>query len=235
MTATVQPTEFGGVYTCAVAPRLAPLNFVRVDVINGDLADVVAAARGAAKDYSLRTIVVDAWAGPMTNATFEGDDSRGEWYRRVRGIYVWEGERAKPKHATELLSLDEFIAARRAFLEASPDHDVAEAPDEEAAVRVFANAVTTQHWGARVEGELVSVGELYRVDDIAQLESLSTLPTWGRRGFGAAVTQARVNAAHAAAAVLVFAQIEADNEASIALHERVGFTHVGLRNAFVLS
>lgn len=81
----------------------------------------------------------------------------------------------------------------------------------------------------------MSVGELYFIDDVAQLESLSTLPAREAQGFGTAVTQARVNEAHAYRTSLVFAQIELPSEASVKVHERVGFTRVGLRNTFVLA
>lgn len=230
----VVSTEFGGVYTSAVAPHVESLNFVRVDYINGPIGKIVAAAREAARKYSLRTIVVDVSAGHMTSLSFEGADARGCWERLVRGIYAWDAEPAEPSHKVEQISLDDYLAAQQTFLDASPDYIPAEADGDGAAVRAFADAVTTQWWGARSNGELVCVGELYFVDDCAQLESLSTLPAWEGQGFGTAVTQARVNAAHSEGASVVFAQIEAGNDASVAVHNRVGFRHLGTRNTFIL-
>jgi hypothetical protein len=61
------------------------------------------------------------------------------------------------------------------------------------------------------------------------LESLSTLPRWEGKGFGTAVTAARVSETVAGGAKLVFAQIEAGEVASSKLHECVGFTRVGAR------
>lgn len=231
-TATADRTAFGAVYRCADAPTLATLNFVRVDSIVGDLPGTATAARAAAQEHGLKTIVVDVNAGPMTNPAFETDD--GEWTRVVRWIYAWEGEPAAPKHDVQPISLDDFIGARRAFIDASPDYAAAESDEEEAAARVFARATDAQYWGATVEGELVSVGELYFIDDVAQLESLSTLPAWEGHGFATAVTQARVNEARRRGASLVFAQIQVRNDASVAVHERVGFVRAGPRQTFVL-
>jgi L-amino acid N-acyltransferase YncA len=48
------------------------------------------------------------------------------------------------------------------------------------------------------------------------------------------VTAARVAASLQRGSDLVFAQIDADNKPSFALHEDVGFVHVGGRQVFVL-
>jgi RimJ/RimL family protein N-acetyltransferase len=233
--ASVDPCEFRGVYRCSQAPTLRPLNFVRVDDAALGLDATVAGARATARQHGLAAIVVDVSFGLNTNARFEGTDGSGrEWLRVPRGMYVIDGKPHTPAHQVQQISLDEFIAARRAFFAATSHYDAAQIKEEEEAARVVAGAMRTQQWGAQGGGVLVSVGEIYFIGDTAQLESLSTLPRWEGKGFGTAVTAARVNEAVAGGAELVFAQIEAGNGRSVKVHERVGFIRVGSRQVFVL-
>jgi RimJ/RimL family protein N-acetyltransferase len=207
---------------------------VRVDEAALGLDATVAGARAGAKQYGLTAIVVDVSFGLNTNATFEGADGSGEeWVRVPRGIYVISGKPPTPAHHVQQITLGEFIRARRAFFAATSHYDAAQIKEEEA-TRVVAGAMPTQQWGARRCGELVSVGEIYFIDGTAQLESLSTLPSWEGKGIGTAVTAARADEAVAHGVELVFAQIEAGNERSANLHERVGFIRVGSRQVFVL-
>src|SRR5258708_27430006 len=108
-------------------------------------------------------------------------------------------------------------------------YDATQAQEEEQATRLFATKVETQQWGVYAYGELASVGEVYFVHDAAQLESLSTLPQWERKGLGTAVTAARVHEALSRGAKVVFAQIEARTAPSIRLHERAGVDWIGAR------
>src|SRR5438876_7258403 len=112
--------DFGGVYRCSQAPTLRPLNFVRVNDAALGLDATVAEARAAAKQHGLTTIVVDVSFGLNTNAKFEGaDGSAGEWVRVPRGIYVFAGKPPTPAHQVQQITLDEFVAARRAFFAAT--------------------------------------------------------------------------------------------------------------------
>lgn len=233
--ASVDRCDFGGVYRCSQAPTLRPLNFVRVDDAKLGLDATVTGARAAAKQHGLTAIVVDVSFGLNANAKFEDADGSGkEWVRVPRGIYVLDGNPPTPAHQVQRISLDEFIAARRAFFAATSHYDAAQIKEEEEATRVAAGAMPTQQWGAQGGGELVSVGEIYFIEATAQLESVSTLPSWEGKGLGTAVTAARANEAVAQRAELVFAQIEAGNERSVKVHERVGFIRVGSRQVFVL-
>jgi RimJ/RimL family protein N-acetyltransferase len=231
--ATVEEHAFGGVFRCSVAPTLASLNFVRIDRVGADAAATVSEARAAAKEQGLTRIVLDAPSG-NNNIAFESEAPEGEWFRMPHRVFVFETTPSLPEPRVERVTVEDFVVARRAFLNASEKFDAAQAKEEEEAARLFATKVKTQHWGAYAGGELASVGEIYFIDAVAQLESLSTLPRWERKGLGTAVTTARVNAAHACGATMVFAQIEAGNAGSVRLHERLGFQSVGARTTFGL-
>lgn len=110
-----------------------------------------------------------------------------------------------------------------------------QADDEEAAARLLAEKVETQQWGAFADGELASVGEIYFIAGVAQLDSLSALPQCEGKELGSAVTAARARATLARDVGMVFAQIRYDNERSIRLHEKLGFVRVGARMTFEFS
>lgn len=226
---------FGGIYRCPVAPTLPNLNYVRVDDVGGDVpaaAATAAEARTVAREHSLRTIVLDDPI-PNVNWAFEQQAPDGEWCRVRRCIYVCE-DRPQVTTAARLVELDEFASARRAFYAGQGDVDDPEIAEDQAALRLVADRLTTQQWGTFDTGSLVSVGEIYVIGNAVQLESLSTLQ--GREGlhFGRAVTAARADEAFRLNPEIVFAQIEAGNGASIHVHERLGFTCVGSRTTFSL-
>jgi RimJ/RimL family protein N-acetyltransferase len=230
--ATVERRPFGGVFRCPVAPTLAPLNFVRVDHVDAEVVETVEEARAAAEAEAVTTIVLDAPSASI-NIAFEGETLEGEWFRVPRGIYVCETA-PLVEQTVRRVTLDDFVDARRAFLDVSGRYDGTQAKEEEEAARLIATKVDTQQWGSYADGELASVGEIYFIHDAAQLESLSTLPRWEGKGLGTAVTAGRVDEALGRGVELVFAQIEADNKRSIRLHERVGFERVGARTTFTL-
>ena len=68
-------------------------------------------------------------------------------------------------------------------------------PDAVAQVREkqerVARGVPTTHLAVIVEGMVVSYCEVYRIDDIAQIESVATVPEHRRRGYARAVSRGR--------------------------------------------
>jgi len=229
---SVTRLPFGGVYQCPQAPSLEPFNFVRVDEVGEDLGQTVGAARRAAHDHRVTTIVLD---DPSLNANlaFERAAPDGQWVRIPRWIYVCK-DAPPPATIARRITIEEFTDGHSVFFEQSDDFSTTNASEEEAAVRLVAANFDTQHWGVFSNGRLVCVGETYFIGDVAQLESLSTLPMSERNGFATDITAARARYAFRRDPKIVFAQIGADNERSINLHERLGFTRTRPRTTFRL-
>lgn len=78
---------------------------------------------------------------------------------------------------------------------------------------------------ARVDGEVVAVASTQAALGVAEVVGVATLPAYRRRGLGAAVTAAVVQAAVAAGATTVFLSAGDDDVARV--YAALGFTRIG--------
>jgi putative acetyltransferase len=82
----------------------------------------------------------------------------------------------------------------------------------------------------RVEGELLGVAALKRIDDEhAEIKSMHTAEAARGRGIGRALLDELIKAARLAGIWTIQTSIFPENRASLALHERCGFRVVGTR------
>jgi ribosomal protein S18 acetylase RimI-like enzyme len=111
------------------------------------------------------------------------------WLEEPLGIMV--RHRQPDRHAdTSQVRVVDAISIRPAR-EASLADEPWATPDAVTQVREkqerVARGVPTTHLAVIVEGVVVSYCEVYRIDDIAQIESVATVPEHRRRGYGRAV------------------------------------------------
>ncbi|GJL91168.1 GNAT family N-acetyltransferase [Hyphococcus sp.] len=66
----------------------------------------------------------------------------------------------------------------------------------------------------------------------AEILTLGTANTARRRGLGAALLEAMIDAARAGGAHRIFLEVSARNEAGLALYQRAGFRDVGTRKSY---
>jgi predicted GNAT family acetyltransferase len=115
----------------------------------------------------------------------------------------------------------------REFPDAESDEVIAQLVDVK---RATAAAVPTRWFAAFVDGEPVSVGELYVSGDIAQIEDLATLTAYRNRGLASAVVLRAVEEARGAELVFLIAD---DDDWPKELYGRLGFDPIGRTYSFL--
>lgn len=71
-----------------------------------------------------------------------------------------------------------------------------------------------------------------RIFDEAEILTIAVLPPWRRRGMGARLLDAAMDAARAGGAASMFLEAAADNTAALALYASRKFVQVGLRRGY---
>jgi [ribosomal protein S18]-alanine N-acetyltransferase len=81
-------------------------------------------------------------------------------------------------------------------------------------------------------GEIVGFGLLAAVAGVADLHRIAVTAPWRRRGVGRALVEALLAEARARRCDRMLLEVEAANEAALALYDRLGFVRIARRRAY---
>lgn len=87
-------------------------------------------------------------------------------------------------------------------------------------------------WLARVDGEVVAVALFQASGDTADLHRVVVAPSARRRGVAAALLDAGHAWARDCGATRVLLEVRPDNQAAVALYQRLGYTRIALRRDY---
>ncbi len=234
--ARTEPTAFGTAFLNPDFPLRYDSNYVRAD---RPLEGVEADALASDADRVLGEL------GVGHRKIYVDDDAQG---RRLAAAFLelgWAAERLvimaqtrepDPRPLVEVRETD-FAGARSVIAESFGRRIDVES--EEAAAQIVGfRAVLERVAGARffvadVEGRPASVCELYAIDGVAQIESVTTLEEFRGRGLGSAVVLAAARSARGDGCDVVFLVAE-DADWPKDLYARLGFDPVSRFWSFLL-
>ena len=202
-------------------------------------------------------LAVDRWDGTGTELAAEADRVLGALGRAhgrlvihdegfadrvwpdlpwpIRSRFLVLAARREPRTAAgvavEELGAEEYARAHLGWmLEAGTPPPLAGELGELAART--AAAVYTRRIGVRVDGDAVSMADLYVEGPVAQIENVITFEAHRRRGHAGAVVRHGVELARASGAELVFL-VTAEADGPVPLYERLGFDPIGVEHVAV--
>ena len=152
--------------------------------------------------------------------------------RDVTMVHVREPDRWTDARAEEI----DLATAKRFFvaanLEAARRVDAADARMLADFRDVLVERVDARFFGARVDGQVVAGCELYRLDDVAQIEDVFTMTAHRGLGLARAVVLAAVRTAREAGADLVHLFADGDDWPK-QLYAKLGFDELGRSISFL--
>jgi ribosomal protein S18 acetylase RimI-like enzyme len=226
----VVPFRWGRAYLDLEFPRRYDSNFLWVDGVPSDVtadglveeADRILGGRGMRH----RSVLVDH---VELVQRLGGRFGELGWAIDTLALMVLRGEPDRPRDPSiaEELPFDELRALHEEHTRRS------EWATDEEVVRILADhreklvrAIGARFFGARVDGELAAMCELYVHGDVAQIESVETLEEHRNRGAASAVVLAAVEAARGLGATWIHLYADA-NDWPQRWYRRLGFADAG--------
>ena len=231
----IVPFRFGRAVFNNAYPNVWDLNVLRVDDPSGTTVNALVAEaerlHGEAGHAHRRIAVLDEHAGARLEPGFRelGWETDRFLFMAYRGAGSRPGrtEQVKEVDAAELRPLREEIL--RAEPWADSDEVVHQVLD---AAAMTARAAHARHFAVRIDGEPVSMADLFSDGRTAQVEDVATKPTQRGRGLATAVVLRAVEEALAGGHDLVFL-IADDADWPKELYARLGFAPLGRKWLFL--
>jgi len=227
-----EPVDGGAAIFCDRLPRVADLNFLRIDSASDriDGRALMAEADRLQAGLAHRAVrVLDAEAAPRLARDF----AAAGWVLRRTAIMVQRRmfDRPVDTGAVRELTIDDVRGARLAAVR--HEHRDADVGSQVlAAGELAADGVAPRVFGASVGGEVTAFCTLRLSGDVAKIAEAEALSRSSGRGVGKAVIAESVLAARRAGARLVFVE-PADEDWAKWTYHRMGFDEAGKVHFFV--
>jgi GNAT superfamily N-acetyltransferase len=221
--ARVEHFEQGAALFDPDLPRVYDANFIRLDSALADMTpdDVIRLADALQRGLGHRKVVM-----PEGGARLAAGLAERGWSTTATVVMAWDGSPPAEHAAAEIVDPRSLRGARESALgdrHAETRRQIAECSER----RARANGVRT--FAAFCDGEVGSFCALYEGGGVGEIDEVTTIERFRRRGLGTAVVEAAVATSLAAGNELTYLVAEADGWPR-RWYERLGFRAIGTRH-----